>query len=124
MSLAVVGADFPNKRGPTRRFEIAICQPGEPVELRPEPRNPHDPRAIAVFSDRGIQLGYVRAERAPLVRTLMSRGVLHAIFQQMDDWGCTIRIGSGGEVPTLPDSADRDAAEWPPVDTSDVDWGA
>jgi hypothetical protein len=71
LSLAIVGIDYPNKRGPARRFELEICQPGEPIELRSEPNNPHDEHAIAVFSCRGIQLGYLascgdRATRRPL----------------------------------------------------------
>jgi hypothetical protein len=41
-SLAIVGIDYPNKRGPGRRFELEICKPGEPIELRPEPDNPFD----------------------------------------------------------------------------------
>jgi hypothetical protein len=38
-SLAIVGIDYPNKRGPGRRFKLEICLPGEPIELRPEPNN-------------------------------------------------------------------------------------
>jgi hypothetical protein len=47
LSLAVVGIDFPNpdKSRSNRRFEIALCRPGDPVELRPEPKNPADPRS-------------------------------------------------------------------------------
>lgn len=59
MSLAVVGADYPNARGPTRRFEIVLCVPGETIELRREPKNPADSRAIDVYSLRGVQLGYI-----------------------------------------------------------------
>lgn len=40
LSLAVVGADYPNKgKMPGRRFEIALCAPGDPVELRSDPEN-------------------------------------------------------------------------------------
>ena len=37
LSLAVVGIDFPNpdKSRSNRRFEIALCRPGDPVELGP-----------------------------------------------------------------------------------------
>ena len=55
ISLAVVGGDFPNRRGPSRRFEIEICKPVEPVQLVREPKNPADPRAVAVFSTHGVQ---------------------------------------------------------------------
>lgn len=30
---------------------------GEPVLLVPEPENPADPQAIAVFNERGVQIG-------------------------------------------------------------------
>lgn len=69
-SLAIVGAAYPNKRGPGRLFEIHMCSPGEPVTLRKEPRNPADSRAIGVYSARDVQLGYVRAEDAQLSGSL------------------------------------------------------
>jgi hypothetical protein len=121
-SLAIVGADHMNKRGPTRRFEIAMCNPGEPVQLVPEPKNPVDPLAIAVMSCRGIQIGYVRAERAQLMRTAMSRGEVTAIFQRAETWGATIRVGFNGVQPTLPEPSDSRADDWPPVGSEDADW--
>lgn len=63
LSLAVVGAQYPNRDGSDRRFEILLCTPGEPVELVPEPRNRHDENAVAVRSARGVQIGYLTAER-------------------------------------------------------------
>ncbi|MFV3517306.1 HIRAN domain-containing protein, partial [Mycobacterium tuberculosis] len=65
LTLAVVGIDFPNTDGSNRRSEAMMTLPGESVELVPEPKNKHDSNAIAVISPRGIQLGYVNAERAP-----------------------------------------------------------
>lgn len=38
--------------------------PGEPLELRREPGNEHDPNAIAVHASRGPQLGWVPREIA------------------------------------------------------------
>ena len=103
LSLAVVGADFPNKRGPSRRFELAICQPGEPVELKTEPKNPADPRAVAVFSMRGIQIGYLSAERAPLIGGMIRQGrQIEAVFQSATSFGGYVRCGFDGEPPTLP----------------------
>lgn len=114
MSLAVVGADFPNRRGPTRRFEIALCQPGEPVELRPEPKNPADPYAVAVFSARGVQLGYLRAERAPRIGGLIRAGrEVQCIFQQATRWGAVIRAAFDGATPDLPDLPDRQPYQEP-----------
>lgn len=122
LSLAVVGADHLNKRGPTRRFEIAMCKPGEPVELRPEPKNPVDPQAIAVYSMRGIQIGYIRAERCQLVHTFMRRNGVRAIFQQPEQWGATIRAHLDGTEPVLPDLSDSRAYDWPPPASEDADW--
>jgi hypothetical protein len=86
ISLAVVGVGFDNKSGPPRQFEIAMCSPGEEVQLVPEPRNPADPNAIAVYSARNIQIGYIRAERAPMIGAAMRRGIVMAIFQRKEEW--------------------------------------
>jgi hypothetical protein len=103
LSLAVVGADHPNKRGPTRRFEIRLCKPGEPIELRPEPKNRADPRAVAVYSERGVQIGYLTAERAPMVGSwIAKKRKLTAVFQERATFGAVIRVGLDGEMPTLP----------------------
>jgi hypothetical protein len=103
LSLAVVGADHLNKRGPTRRFEIALCAPGEPVELRPEPKNSADENAIAVYSNRGVQIGYLTAERAPLFKAMLARGEeITTIFQRAASYGAVIRAAFGGKIPTLP----------------------
>lgn len=105
LSLAVVGVDFPNKaKGPTRRFEIAVCAPGDPVELRREPKNPADPRAIAVYSERGVQMGYISAERAPRIGQLMRQHTITAIFQEATRYGAVIRVAFDDDVPILPPS--------------------
>lgn len=122
MSLAVVGADHPNNSGPARRFEIAMCVAGEPIYLVPEPKNPVDPRAIAVYSARHIQIGYVRAERAQFIGTALSRGGLLAIFQEPAQWGATIRIHLDGTNPVLPNARDSRAYDWPPPGSEDADW--
>lgn len=101
--MAVVGIDYPNKRGPARRFELGICKPGEPVELRPEPKNQYDEHAIAVFSCRGIQLGYLPSERAVLIGTLWRQGHdTKVIFQGLDAKVGWVRVAFDGEEPVLP----------------------
>ena len=69
------------------------CAPGVAVELRFEPSNPYDENAVAIFGERGTQLGYVSAERAPLIGKRIKEGEAIAVFQTMHE----------SEVPTLPD---------------------
>ena len=103
LSLAIVGIDYPNKRGPGRRFELEICKPGEPIELRPEPGNQFDEHAIAVFSCRGVQLGYLASERAVLIGTLWRQGRdAAAIFQSFEARVGWLRVGFDGDQPSLP----------------------
>lgn len=102
ISLAVVGVDFDNKSGPSRRSEIKKCVPGEPIDLVPEPDNPADRNAIAVYSARGIQIGYIKAERAALIGGAMRRGIVEAIYQQSEEWGAVIRVHTDGTAPILP----------------------
>lgn len=114
LSLAVVGADFPNRKGPGRRFEIALCKPGEPVDLRPEPSNPADPYAIAVFSKRGVQLGYLTAERCARIGRIMESHEVRAVFQMPASYGAVIRAAFDGEEPILPPPK-------PPIEEPDFD---
>jgi len=116
LSLVIVGADHPNKDKSNRRFEILICKPGEEMHLVPEPKNPVDPQAVAVFSCRGVQIGYVRGEQAQLIRAYLSRGRITAvIFQDRHQAGAVIRLGLDGELPVLP--------ELPPESPHDDDSG-
>ena len=121
LSLAVVGLDFPNRDKSSRRFEVALCRAGDPVELRPEPKNPVDPRAVAVHSERGVQLGYLTAERCGLVGKRLREGdTYQAVFQEADRFKAVIRVRFGGGAPTLP--ADTDAAGDDPDDYAQPDW--
>lgn len=102
-SLAIVGLPYPNKRGPDRRFEAAICVPGEPIELRPEPKNPHDRWAVAVFSCRGIQIGYVTAEKSQWIGGMIREGREMAVaWQGLTNNTAWVRVAFDGEVPSLP----------------------
>lgn len=111
LTLAVVGIDFSNADGSNRRSEAMMTLPGEPVELIPEPRNKHDSNAVAVVSPRGVQIGYLSAERAPYVCGRMSRGDdIVAIFQGIDGGAAFIRVRFDGAPPTLPTPADHPTA--------------
>lgn len=105
MSLAVVGMRFPNrdKAKSNRQFEMLLCKPGDPVELRPEPKNPKDERAVAVFSERGIQLGYLTAERCGRIGGMIRAGrEVRAVFQAATEFGPWIRAAFDGEEPIVP----------------------
>jgi hypothetical protein len=103
LTLAVVGIDFPNADGSNRRSEALMTLPGEAVTLVPEPRNRHDGNAIAVVGPRGVQIGYLSAERAPYIGGRMGRGEdVAAIFQGIDGAVGYVRVRFGGGVPTLP----------------------
>lgn len=105
LTLSVVGIDFPNadRSKSNRRMELLLCAPGEPVELRREPKNPHDANAVAVFSLRGVQMGYLSAERAPLIGRRMQQEDHVAVFQALVGTMAYVRIRFGGGAPTLPD---------------------
>ncbi|SOB88025.1 HIRAN domain-containing protein [Sphingomonas guangdongensis] len=103
MSLHVVGANHPNADGGNRRFEILLCGPGEPIELVPEPKNPADPHAIAVFSSRNVQIGYLTADRAPWIGGMLRNGrPVEVIFQAATSAGAAVRIAFDGDHPVLP----------------------
>ena len=103
LSLAVVGIAFPNRDGSNRQFEVAMCTPGEPVTLLPEPTNKADPAAIAVLSARGIQIGYLTADRCVWIGGKLRQGQeIRAIFQQGSPSGAVIRANLDGEDPALP----------------------
>lgn len=119
ITLPVRGVNFPNAKGPTRRFAVELQRPGDKVELRPEPKNPADPNAIAVYTADGIQMGYLPAERAPFVGLQLSRGHVSAIFQGLNDFGAFVRIAFNGETPVLPPVSEPAAPDqdwWPDED--------
>lgn len=123
LSLAIVGAQHPNKRGPTRRFELSICRPGEAIELRPEPRNKADEHAIAVYSSRGIQLGYLTAERAPWIGGMLKQGrEVRAVYQQQTQYGAVIRVAFDGEAPVLPERREHEQRDDDPDFYPDEVW--
>jgi len=117
MSVRIVGANFHNSDGGNRRSEIAFCDPGEVIELRREPKNEHDEHAIAAFSARAFQIGYVASDRAVLLATLLRDGhELRAIFQDVATWGAIARVGIDCEptLPPKPTSSDYDDTDEAP----------
>lgn len=74
--LNVVGGLYENEDGTSRQDETAKLRKGDPVELRREPDNPHDPAAVAVFSERGVQIGYLGEQRASWLGSKLDRGMI------------------------------------------------
>lgn len=128
-SLAVVGINYPNADGTNRRFELALCVPGEPAHLVLDPKNKHDPDAVAVLSARGMQIGYLSRERCLWVGSKIRAGEEHvAMFQDLGEHTATIRLRLGGGAPTLPvprpKAAAPDEEEWLNQDPGGDDWMA
>jgi len=63
-------------------MKCMTCAPGDLVELRPEPTNPFGANAVAII-DRGTQLAYVSAERAPVIGKRMREYEATAVFRAM-----------------------------------------
>lgn len=103
LSLVVVGVAYPNRDGGNRQFEVAMCTPGEPVTLVPEPTNKADPAAVAVYSCRGVQIGYLSAERCVWIGAKLRQGQeIKAIFQEGSSRRAVIRVNLEGHDPALP----------------------
>jgi hypothetical protein len=103
LSLAVVGIGYPNADGSSRLEELKLCKREEPVDLRLEPENPHDSRAVAVFSARGVQIGYLPVDRAGWIFRRIEEGEpAFAVFQEHMETAAVIRLRFGGEDPSLP----------------------
>lgn len=116
-SLAIVGADYPNHRGAERRAEIARCRPGDPLTFRRLHGPAHGGRSVGVYSERDVQVGYVRPEDIKQLPGLVSIG--RAIFQGADTWGCVIRATADGSSPALPAPRSRPKMIAPPREPID-----
>ena len=109
-TLPIVGLDYPNRRGPSRRAALAQCRPGDSLTLKPEPDNPADRHAIRVVSPDGITLGYISAERAPRLAALIARHrTVRVIFQGCAGHQAFVRIAYDEDIPCLPQPG-QDAA--------------
>ncbi len=101
-SVAVVGIQYPNADKSDRRFEALLCAPGEEMHLVREPKNKFDQQAIGVWSRRGVQIGYITADRCAFLSTKMAIDPHVALFQHLEGNAAYLRIRFGGGLPTLP----------------------
>lgn len=58
------GEYYENADGSSRQEEIARCRKGDKVFLKHRPRNEHSSTAIAVLSERSVQIGFVAQEQS------------------------------------------------------------
>ena len=68
-------------QGPKRKRPIPV---GEELSLKPEPDNPHDPHAIAVFCG-SAQIGYLPAHAAPDYGTLVGEDRVRATVHSVNE---------------------------------------
>lgn len=114
-SLPAVGERHDNDDGTSRQEELARCQPGEMVQLVREPENPHDRMAVAVFSCRGIRVGYLKRDRAVWIGSKMDRGYdVRAIVERVKGshlpeaaLGLIMRVSMDPDVADGPELPDR-----------------
>lgn len=79
---------------------VEQCQPGKVLYLRPEPENPADNRAVAVFSspdENGERMGYLSAKTSTSLGGSLNA---HDIFDDVSSSGGNIILVSKGKVTT------------------------
>jgi hypothetical protein len=107
--LPVVGSTWPNDDGSSRQDELAICRPGEAITLQRQPENPHDPRAVAILSARGVCVGYLSRTNAGWVGSKIDRGYdVRAIVERIKgahldgaQLGLVLLLNMDGDDPLL-----------------------
>jgi len=116
-SLAIVGPDLTTSRAARRRAEIAACRPGEPLELKRRSGMRGGSRVVAVYSPRGIEIGYISPRDADRVAGLIS--ITRAIFQNADTFGAIGRFTFDGSAPALPAPKSKTERREPPRPPAD-----
>jgi hypothetical protein len=73
-TLGIAGEMQQNEDGSSRQKIIEGCRPGQPLILHRESDNPYDPNAVAVLTQAGACIGYIKRKDAPWVAEIMDRG--------------------------------------------------
>ena len=121
----VAGVTDLNGDGSNRQEAIGQCQSGEPLDLVPEPDNPHDKNAIAVYSSAGKQIGYLDTDLAQDVLDCGDEG---------SNFCCYVTEVTGGDstagklnmeinivlLVVPPDATDQDVEDY--LDSGEIDW--
>ncbi len=98
--IPIIGALFGGQRGRDRQAEIDLCRPGEELSLRLERTRVSGRRAIGVYSDRGVQIGYVLADG--IAHPAAFASLARAAFKCPDTFGAVALFTFDGKVPALP----------------------
>lgn len=85
----IAGISFANDDGRSRQGVAARRERFDVLHLVREPRNRHDPEAIAVYTEAGVQLGYIPEHVAEELADDMDRG--QRVF-------CYVMAVTGGDL--------------------------
>lgn len=93
----VAGLTWPNPDGSSRQGIARTLQPQDELLLVPEPDNPVDPNAVAVFTAAGDQLGYLEARLARELtlrwkRCIQTRCFVRALRERGDTVGVSFGL--------------------------------
>ncbi|AHE55563.1 hypothetical protein NX02_19515 [Sphingomonas sanxanigenens DSM 19645 = NX02] len=110
-SLPACGEFYDNEDGSSRQEELRSLEPGDVLALVREPENAHDRMAVAIFTARGIRVGYLRRDRAVWIGSKIDRGFpVNAIVQRVKGidlagatLGLVMRVNMEGDLPELPE---------------------
>jgi len=102
---SLVGESHRNADGSSRQGILKGCVPGEPVELRRQSDNPHDPNAILVTDEIGRGLGFIAREDAMELAPALDGGQVYSAqihelvggVQGFESLGCRICITWEGQ---------------------------
>ena len=81
LGLEEAGAFYTKVAGVTfegRQETVRALRPGDPLMLRREPDNPHDPHAVKVVTASGTQIGYLSARIASRLAPSIDTGIRYA----------------------------------------------
>lgn len=100
-TVEVVGESHANADGSSRQAELARCSVGEEVKLVPEPTNRFDPEALAVFSARGVQIGYLAKGAKAIRRRILAGNPVTAMIASIGSgsaglYGCEVKVSDSG----------------------------
>ena len=70
----IVGESFDNRDGTSRQAELRRCEALETASVTRERDNPVSQDAVAVFSARGVQIGYIGKSRSVTIGEALDDG--------------------------------------------------